>query len=174
MKKLIATVVATAMCLGFSMPLAAGTINQDSADTLGTDFTCTVENNPTYTVTIPSAVTISQNGTVVDITAENVANLGDQEISVTIGGTDYFRNQLVLEGEASNGQKKVLRYQIIKSDGTTIETTGTDTATGTELAAFTEDGTVNYTVKPVIAASTSKGVTYTGSMTYGISLVDAQ
>ena len=168
MKKLISTVVATAMCLGFSMPLAAGTINQDSADTLGTDFTCTVENNPTYTVTIPSAVTISQNGTVVDITAENVANLGDQEISVTIGGTDYFRNQLVLEGE------KVLRYQIIKSDGTAIETTGTDTATGTELAAFTEDGTVNYTVKPVIAASTSKGVTYTGSMTYGISLVDAQ
>lgn len=44
-----------------------------------------------------------------------------------------------------------------------------------ELASFTEDGSVSLRVKPVIGTISSseiKGVTYTGSMTYGIALVD--
>ncbi|MEE0776391.1 MAG: hypothetical protein U0M15_04975 [Bacillota bacterium] len=174
MKKLLSAIMAATMCLGFSLPAFAATADQTTTENLGTDFTFTVQNDPIYTVTIPSAVTIAQDGTTVDITAENVANLGGKEIAVTIAGTNYYRNQMVLEGKDNQGINKVLRYQIITEDGTTVETTGKDTATGTELASFTDNGTVNYVVKPVVAPTTAKGVTYTGSMTYGIALTDAE
>ena len=65
-----------------------------------------------------------------------------------------------------------MRYQLVLADNSLIETTGTDTATGTELASFTENGTVSYKVLPVVAPSTERGVTYTGSVTYGIELTD--
>ncbi|MFQ8600915.1 MAG: hypothetical protein ACLSAP_10260 [Oscillospiraceae bacterium] len=177
MKKRILTAgTALALCLAMgaaALPASAASANQSSADSLGTAFSYTYHNDPTFTVTIPSAIDMDTNGSQVAIAAENVANLDGRKISVTIAGTQYFRNQMVMEGVDDKGMKKTLRYQIETAAGELIETTGSDTATGKELASFTENGTASYTVKPVLHPTTAKGVTYTGSMTYGISVVDA-
>lgn len=177
MKKRILTAgTALALCLTIgaaTLPASAASADASSADALGTAFSYTYRNDPTYTVTIPSAIEMDTDGTQVAIAAENVANLDGKKISVTIAGTQYFRNQMVMEGVDDKGMKKTLRYQIETAAGEVIETTGTDTATGKELASFTENGAASYTVKPVLHATTAKGVTYTGSMTYGISVVDA-
>ena len=70
-----------------------------------------------------------------------------------------------------------IRYQFVLSDGSIVETTGgKDQVNGVELASFTQDGTETLTVRPVFSYSSSelKGVTYTGSITYGIALVDQE
>ena len=54
-----------------------------------------------------------------------------------------------------------------------IETTGgKNQVNGVEVASFTEDGTASFKVKPVLSSSSSikKGVTYTGTMTYSVTL----
>ena len=124
---------ALALCLTMgaaALPASAASADASSTDSLGTAFSYTYQNDPTYTVTIPSAIEMDANGTQVSIAAENVANLDGKKISVTIAGTQYFRNQMVLEGIDGKGMKKTLRYQIETAAGEVIETTGTDTATG--------------------------------------------
>ena len=128
-------------------------------------------------MTIPSAVTLTKDGAPMEIQAENVANLDNQRISVTIAGTDKFRNQMLLEGKSDEGRNASIRYQFVLSDGSIVETTGgKDQVNGGELASFTQDGTETLTVRPVFSYSSSelKGVTYTGSITYGIALVDQE
>ena len=152
----------------------SGTENPTSA---GTEWTFELKNDPTYTITIPAAVTLTREGTQVNVVAENVANLDGQRISVTIAGTDAYRNQMMLEGVNGKGIRQSLRYCITTASGERIETFGNGKdILGKELASFTADGTVSFTVAPVITAlednsSSYKGVTYTGSMTYGIALV---
>ena len=122
-------------------------------------------------MTIPAQVTIEEEGTEVEVVAEDVENLAENEkVSVTIAGTDYFRNQMVLTDKDT---RAVMRYQIVTPDGRTLETTGTDTMTGQEIVSFTADGTETYTVKPVVAPPTKPG-NYTGTLTYGISVVEAE
>ena len=108
----------------------------------------------------------------VDVTAENVENLPEsKKISVTIAGTDAYRNQMVLEGDTSPSTS--IRYQIISESGETIETTGgKDQANGKEVVAFTPSETKQYTVRPVIEGRFEYGVAYTGSITFGIQLTD--
>lgn len=172
-KKIIATMLAVcAVAATFAVSASAESIDQSSSENIGTEWTFELKNDPTYTVTIPSAVTLSKSGTQVDITAENVANLDGQRISVTIAGTDAYKDQMVLEGKDSKGMSKSLRYSITTAEGERIETNLTETAVGKEIASFTENGTVPFTVAPIIAPSSAKGVTYSGSMTYGIELVN--
>lgn len=175
MKKMMSAVLAMAMIASFgAASVSAASADQNTAEALGTEFTFAYKNDPTYTVTIPSAVTMTKEGTEMDITAEDVAYLDNQKISVTIAGTDKYRNQMVLEGKSADGRNGSIRYQFVLSDGTVIETTGQkDQVNGVELASFTEDGKATLTVRPVLAVSsaTIQGVTYTGSMTYGIALV---
>ena len=65
-----------------------------------------------------------------------------------------------------------MRYQIVTPDGRTLETTGEkDQMNGQEIVSFTGDGKETYTVKPVIAFNVKPG-NYTGTLTYGISVVD--
>lgn len=175
MKKLTALLLSavTVISVG-AMGVSAAAFDQDSTDSIGTEFTFEYKNDPTYTVTIPSAVVMTKDGVQMDIVAEDVANLDNQKVSVTIAGTDKYRNQMVLEGKTEDGKAASIRYQFEKADGTIIETTGgKDQVNGVELASFTEDGTSSLTVRPVISYSSSikKGVTYTGNMTYGIELV---
>lgn len=172
-KKIIAFMLAVCTTAASAISASAASANQSSKETIGTEWTFELKNDPTYTVTIPSAVTLSKNGTQVAISCENVANLDGQRVSVTIAGTDAYKDQMVLEGTAANGMRKSLRYSITTADGQYIETNLTESAVGKELASFTEDGTVSFTVAPIIAPSSAKGVTYSGSMTYGIELVDA-
>lgn len=167
-KKIGALAMACAMCAGVSM--------QAFATEKSTDFTFEYKNDPTYTVSIPDSVTLTKDGTDMSITAEDVANLDGQKISVTIAATSGYDDQMVLEGKTSTGGQASLRYQFVMADGSIIETNaGKDiVAVGKEVASFTEDGTETFTVKPILTGSSSikKGVTYTGSMTYAIELVD--
>ncbi len=141
-----------------------------------TEFSYEKANEPSFTVSIPAALTLSDEGTPLDITASDVFCPGDQKISVTIAGTNYYRNQMVMVGETSKpSYSKALRYQLISPDGTVIETTGSDTVSGMEIASFTDNGTVTYTVKPVIDAkgvNLEPGVSYKGTMTFGIGLTE--
>lgn len=156
--------------------LAAFSLNANAAEA-STQFTFELKNDPTYTVTIPAEVTLTKTGTEVSITAENVANLEDnQKISVTIAGTDAYRNQMVLSGKTDSGSNASVRYQFVKKDGTVIETTGEkDQVNGVEIASFTDNGTETLTVLPILNGSSSikYDVIYTGSMTYGIELITA-
>lgn len=134
-----------------------------------------VANDPVYTVIIPSALALSKDGTALNIEAKDVADLDGKKVSVTIVGTDYYRNQLVLQAKTSKPTYTgTIRYRLIAADGNVIETTGNDTATGTELASFTDNGTVTYTAKPVLdpRMNIEPGVYYTGTMTFGIGLTE--
>lgn len=172
MKKILAFILALASVVSVSaMSVSAASYDQSSVDAIGTEFTFELKNEPTYTVTIPSSLVITEEGTQMDIVAEDVANLDGQKVSVTIAGTDQYRNQMVLQGNTTSGPRTSMRYQLVKADGTVIETTGgKDEVVGVELASFTEDGTVSLTVLPVLV-NLQEGVTYSGSMTYGIELV---
>ena len=111
----------------FAMPVLAA-----ENTTTSTEFSYVKKNEPTYTVSIPSALALSEDGADLNIEATDVADLD-----------------------------------------TIIETTGDDTATGKELASFTGNGTVTYKVKPVLGTTNQNlepGVSYTGTMTFGIGL----
>lgn len=171
-KKTIAFMLAVcSLAATTAISASAASYDQNSTENIGTEWTFELKNDPTYTVTIPSAIEMSKTGTQVDIDCENVANLDGQRISVTIAGTDAYKDQMVLEGKTESGRKS-LRYSITTAAGEYIETNLTTSAVGKELASFTENGTTSFTVAPIIATSSTKGVTYSGSMTYGIELVD--
>ncbi len=173
MKKL--SVIAAAAMLSVSA-FTLSAYAEENTTSASTEFSYVQKNDPTYTVTIPSALALSKEGTALNIEASDVADLDGKKVSVTISGTNYFRNQLVLQAKTSKpSYAGTIRYQLISEDGTTIETTGTDTATGTELASFTDNGTVTYTVKPVIDSrlvNVEPGLSYTGTMTFGIGLTE--
>lgn len=143
-----------------------------------TQFSYVQTNEPTYTVSIPSSLALTKEGAPLDITASDVAYMDGKKVSVTIAGTDYFRNQFVLSAKTSKPTyTDTIRYQLIAADNSVIETTGEDTATGKEIASFTDNGTVTYTVKPVLGTlnqNLEPGVSYTGTMTFGIELVEAE
>ena len=164
-------IAATLSASVFTLPALAADNTQAS-----TQFTYTKQNDPTYTVSIPSSLSLTDEGTPLTITASDVAYLNGKKVSVTIAGTNYYRNQLVLSAKTSKpSYTDTIRYQLIGPSNNVIETTGQDTATGTELASFTDNGTVTYTAKPVIGIkgqNLEPGVNYTGTMTFGIGLVE--
>ena len=173
-KKVIAVFLAAVSCMAMSVTAMASESTQEISAVLTAD--------PTYTVTIPATVNMGNDGTTVDVTASEVENLAEgQKISGTIAGTNYFRTQLVLEADrdiVDVNHARTLRYQIISEDGEVIETTGQDTATGSEVVSFTGNETKQYQIKPVIVDANRDrlvaGVPYTGSITFGIELADAE
>lgn len=173
-KKVLAVFLAAVSCMAMSVTAMAAESTQKISAVLTAD--------PTYTVTIPATVNMGNDGTTVGVTASEVENLAEgQRISVTIAGTNYFRNQLVLEADrdfVDVNHARTLRYQIISEDGEVIETTGQDTATGSEVVSFTGNETKQYQIKPVIVDANKDrlvvGVPYTGSITFGIEIADAE
>ena len=160
-RKMIAAVMAAVTCLAFTMV--------SMAEEAGQDITVVLTAEPEYTVTIPQTVTMGNEGTTVDVVASDVKNLSDgQKISVTIAGTSAYNDQMVLE--AATSPRTSIRYQIINEAGETIETNASTGAVGVgkEVVSFTEDGTKQYQIKPVIAGRYEYGVEYTGSITFGI------
>lgn len=135
---------------------------------------------PSYTVSIPLTAELQKESSTLSysLALENDTAFvpSGKKVSVTIAGTSYFRNQMVLTGEVESAAKPTLRYQFIMPYESIVETTGAkDEVNGVELASFTEDGSTTFTVKPVLNnPSTPKGVKYTGTMTYAVSLTDAK
>ena len=78
--------------------------------------------------------------------------------------------------EAATSPRTSIRYQIISESGELIETNASTGAVGVgkEVVSFTENGTKQYQIKPVIAGRYEYGVDYTGSITFGIALADVQ
>ncbi|MCH1981081.1 hypothetical protein MCG98_00640 [Ruminococcus sp. OA3] len=170
-KRMLAILTAGTMCM--AMPLTA--FAEEATTTQ--ELTATLTADPAYTVTIPGTVSMGNDGTAVDVTAEGVENLPEgKKISVTIAGTQAYRNQMVLECNAADsptGMNTSIRYQIIPESGEVIETTGDkDQANGKEVAAFTGNETKQYTITPVIAGRYEYDVAYSGNITFGISLAD--
>lgn len=142
-----------------------------NAESQSTELEYTIKNDPTYTVEIPAKINIAKEGSDMKIKASNINYLDDQKVSVSIAGTNYFRNQMVLTNSET---RAVMRYQIVKEDGTVIETTGEkDQANGIEVASFTKDGEVTNKVLPVELPSSTVG-NYNGTITFDIGLVDAK
>ena len=141
-------VLAAVCCL--AMPVTAMAA-EDTTSQQEISVTLTAE--PEYTVTIPSSVTMGNDGTMVNVTAENVKNL------------------MVLEAQTS--PKTSIRYQIISETGELIETNASTGAVGVgkEVVSFTEAGTKQYEIRPVIAGRYEYNVPYTGSITFGIQLL---
>lgn len=166
-KKLFAVLMAAATCM-------AAPTTAFAAETSSQDIKVVLTAEPEYTITIPASVEMGNEGTMVDVTASDIKNLPeDKEISVTIAGTDKYRNQMVLE--AATSPRTSIRYQIISASGETIETNASTGAVGVgkEIVSFSEDGTKQYQILPVIAGRYEYGVDYTGSITFGIEVVDA-
>lgn len=176
MKKFLSIAAVLAMITVTAISVSAAEVTPQTEENASTSFSYEYKFDPSYTVTIPSQVTLTTEGTPVEIKAENIANLDGKKVSVTIAGTDYFRNQMVLQGESDKAAKPTLRYQFIMPDESVVETTGgKDQVNGVELASFTEDGSTTFTVKPVLNnPSTPKGVKYSGTMTYAVALTDAE
>ena len=149
-------VLAAVCCL--AMPVTAMAA-EDTTSQQEISVTLTAE--PEYTVTIPSSVTMGNDGTMVNVTAENVKNLPEgKKISVSIAGTSGYKNQMVLEAQTS--PKTSIRYQIISTGAVGV---------GKEVVSFTEAGTKQYEIRPVIAGRYEYNVPYTGSITFGIQLL---
>lgn len=163
-KRFIAAVLAAVTCLAFPMVSMA-------AEESSQDITVVLTAEPEYTITIPESVSMGNEGTMVDVVASDVKNIPDgKKISVTIAGTNAYKNQMVLE--AATSPKTSIRYQIISESGELIETNASTGAVGVgkEVVSFTENGTKQYEIKPVIAGRFEYGVEYTGSITFGIEL----
>lgn len=166
-KKVLAVFLAALSCMAAPVAVMA----EESTQNITVNLTA----EPSYTVTIPASVTMGNDGTTVDVVAEDVKNLQEgQKISVTIAGTDKYNDQMLVEAKTSPSTSP--RYQIISEDGELIETNASTGAVGVgkEVVSFTEDGTKQYQIKPVIAGRYEYGVDYTGSITFGIAVVNAE
>ena len=166
-KKAAAALILAAACMITPLGAHAAEASQEQ------QISVTLTAEPQYTITIPAQVSMGAEGTAVNVTASDVANLPEgKKISVTISGTDKSDNQMYVE--AATSPKTVLRYQIISDDGETIETNASTGAVGIgkEVVSFTADGTKQYQILPVIAGRYEYGVEYTGSITFGIQVTD--
>lgn len=181
MKKLAlgATIFATALFC--AMPAFAA--NTTSART---DLTLFVPNNPVYTVTVPETVALSATeNTQVPVTASDVKYIPEgKKISVTLEKGNGTFGRLYLEGtNEETGKEYKMTLYIKGTEGEFKMGALENQIKGMELASFTEDGTMNYELRPAALNypdSTSdnlviqKGVQYSGYLTYGIELTDIQ
>ena len=100
MKKFLSIAAVLAMITVTAISVSAAEVTPQTEENASTSFSYEYKFDPSYTVTIPSQVTLTTEGTPVEIKAENVANLDGKKVSVTIARTDYFRNQMVLHGDS--------------------------------------------------------------------------
>lgn len=182
MKKVLTAAVAMAMTV-ISGVASVSAANTDSGRS---NLTLYVANDPVYTVTVPETVEISAvENTLVPITASDVKYIPEgKKISVTLerGNGTYGRLYLVGNNEET-GKEYLMTMKVKGTDGEFKSGALENQIKGMELAAFTEDGTMNYEMYPVAfdyPNSTTdnliiqKGVHYSGYITYGIELTDIQ
>ena len=158
MKKRITIAIVTSAIAGTMMVTPAFAANTESAHT---DLSLYIANDPVYTVTVPETVSLdAKEHTQVPITASDVQYIPEgKKISVTFQ-----------KGTSGDFKSGALEKQI----------------KGMELAAFTEDGTVNYEMYPCSQdypqyegqegsnLAIQKSVHYSAYVDYGIALEDIQ
>ena len=165
-----------------------GSVPVNAANTTSgrTDLSLYVANDPVYTVTVPETVALSATeNTQVPITASDVKYIPEgKKISVTLERGSGVFGRLYLEGtNEETGKDYTLTLNIKGTDGEFKMGALENQIKGMELASFTEDGTMNYELRPVnldYPESTNdnlqvqKGVHYAASITYGIELADIE
>ena len=153
------------------------TVSAANTESGRTDLTLYVPNDPVYTITVPETVALSATeNTQVPITASDVKYIPEgKKISVTLDRGNGTFGRLYLEGtneETGKGTEGEFKMGALENQ-----------IRGMELASFTEDGTMNYELRPAALnypdstadnLTIQKGVHYTGYLTYGIELADIQ
>lgn len=178
MKKIVLGIAAFAIAVFGSIPVAANT-------TAGrTDLSLYVANDPVYTVTVPETVQLSATeNTQVPITASEVKNIPEgQKISVTLDRGNGNFGRLYLTGtNEETGKDYNMTLYIKGTDGEFKMGALENQIKGMELASFTDNGTMNYELRPAALnypdstndnLKIQKGVHYSGYITYGIGLTD--
>lgn len=75
MKKFLSIAAVLAMITVTAISVSAAEVTPQTEENASTSFSYEYKFDPSYTVTIPSQVTLTTDGTPVEIKAENVANL---------------------------------------------------------------------------------------------------
>ena len=182
MKKLAAgTAVLAAAAVMTAMPVFA-----ENTTSAKTDLTLYVPNDPVYTITVPETVELSATeNTQVPVTASDVKYIPEgKKISVTFEKGNGTFGRLYLTGvNEETGKDYTLTLYIKGTEGEFKMGALENQIKGMELAAFTDNGTMNYELRPAnleFPDSTSdnlkvqKGVHYSASVTYGIELTDIE
>lgn len=184
MKKQIVAAVMTSMMAGMMMVTPAFAANTGKAHT---DFSLYVANDPVYTVTVPETVALNaKEHTLVPITASDVQNIPEgKKITVTLQKGNGTYGRLYLVGDKMNGSKPYMMTLMVKGTSGDFKSGALEKQIkGMELAAFTEDGTMNYEIYPCAQdypnhegkegdnLAIQKGVHYEGYMDYGVGLTD--
>lgn len=182
MKKVLTAAVAIAM----TMVSGVATVSAANTTSGRTDLTLYVENDPIYTVTVPETVALSATeNTLVPITASDVQYIPEgKKISVTLDRGNGTFGRLYLEGtNEETGKEYMMTLYVKGTDGEFKMGALENQIKGMELASFTEDGTMNYELRPAALnypdstadnLTIQKGVHYSGYITYGIELTDIQ
>ena len=165
-----------------------GSVPVNAANTTSgrTDLSLYVANDPVYTVTVPETVALSATeNTQVPITASDVKYIPEgKKISVTLDrGNGTFGRLYLVGTNEETGKEYLMTLDVKGTDGEFKSGALEKQIRGMELASFTEDGTMNYELRPAALNypdSTAdnlviqKGVHYSGYVTYGIELADIQ
>jgi type 1 fimbria pilin len=159
MRKIITVSLALVLMLCFSAPAFAAPTSGSSTVTF--EY---VNNDPAYTISIPSTIELSAEGPVeVEVTADGVKNLDGKSISVTVGGTSTQRAFLLAGGS------DLLYYDVTAADGTLLN--GPDNG-GAELARFNDSGVQILEFEPRTLPTGPNDINYFGTFVYDIALVD--
>ena len=193
MKKLAAgTAVLAAAAVLTAIPVFA-----ENTTSAKTDLTLYVPNDPVYTITVPETVELytitvpetvelsATENTQVPVTASDVKYIPEgKKISVTFEKGNGTFGRLYLTGvNEETGKDYTLTLYIKGTEGEFKMGALENQIKGMELAAFTDNGTMNYELRPAnleFPDSTSdnlkvqKGVHYSASVTYGIELTDIE
>ena len=162
------------------------TVSAANTESVRTDLTLYVPNDPVYTITVPETVALSATeNTQVPITASDVKYIPEgKKISVTLDRGNGTFGRLYLEGtNEETGKEYMMTLYVKGTEGEFKMGALENQIRGMELASFTEDGTMNYELRPAALnypdstadnLTIQKGVHYTGYLTYGIELADIQ
>ena len=146
MKKLLAIILAALM-------IAACSVTAFAADTT----TVTYEVQPTYTVSIPAAVTLSDADVTADITASDVVIETGSQITVKLTAASNTASGSTFN--AKNGDSTVA-YTI---------TADSAVAVGDTVATFTADGSKTLTFSAADKSATTIAGEHTETLTFTIS-----
>lgn len=101
MKKFLSIAAALAMITVTAISVSAAEVTPQTEENASTSFSYEYKFDPSYTVTIPSQVTLTTEGTPVEIKAENVANLDGKK-----GIGYYCRYGLFQKSDGTSRRKR--------------------------------------------------------------------